>query len=359
MNRTLMERVRSMLNAAKLKKSFWGEALNTACYLINRSPTISLELKTPEEIWCGKPADYSFLRVFGCDVYAWVPRDKRTKLDMNSKRCIFLGYEKGVKGYRLWDPTAHKIIISRDVVFNEDSLLGVAKQQRTTNVSVEQVLGSSFETVDGEIRGETSEFDPAEGDSHHVLEEDVEVDSSIEKDSHAIPYQLRRKIVPPARFDDYVTSFKSHSNCVSAYVALADEHEPTSFKEASDSISANKWRCAMEEEMESLYKNNTWELVQLPKGRKAIGCRWVYKIKKDPEGNIERFKARLVVKGYAQKPGIDFDEVFSPVVRLTTIRVVLAIAAVLDLELEQLDVKTAFLHGDLDEEIFMTQMKVL
>ncbi|KAK9127709.1 hypothetical protein Syun_016506 [Stephania yunnanensis] len=111
----------------------------------------------------------------------------------------------------------------------------------------------------------------------------------------------------------------------------------------------------MEEEMESLYKNNTWELVQLPKGRKAIGCRWVYKIKKDLEGNIERFKARLVVKGYAQKPGIDFDEVFSPVVRITTIRVVLAIAVVLDLELEQLDVKTAFLHGDLDEEIFMTQ----
>ena len=111
----------------------------------------------------------------------------------------------------------------------------------------------------------------------------------------------------------------------------------------------------MHEEMEALLRNKTWELVELPKGQKAIGNKWVYKIKRDGNDQVERYRARLVVKGYAQKEGIDFNEIFSPVVRLTTIRVVLAMCAALDLHLEQLDVKTAFLHGELEEEIYMLQ----
>ena len=106
--------------------------------------------------------------------------------------------------------------------------------------------------------------------------------------------------------------------------------------------------------MESLQKNKAWELVVLPEERSPIGCRWIYKVKKDTYGYVERFKARLVVKSYAQKPKIDFDKIFSPVIHLTPIRVVLVIMAVMDLELEQMDVKMAFLHGDL-EEIYMMQ----
>eukprot|EP00262_Sarcandra_glabra_P002867 TRINITY_DN13256_c0_g2_i3.p1 TRINITY_DN13256_c0_g2~~TRINITY_DN13256_c0_g2_i3.p1 ORF type:complete len:150 (-),score=28.25 TRINITY_DN13256_c0_g2_i3:17-415(-) len=104
--------------------------------------------------------------------------------------------------------------------------------------------------------------------------------------------------------------------------------------------------------MDSLYKNQTWELTKLPKGKRAIGCKWVYKQKSESGGT--RYKARLVAKGYAQKEGVDYNEVFSPVVKHTSIRVLLSIVAQLDLELEQLDVKTTFLHGDL-EEIYMTQ----
>ena len=111
----------------------------------------------------------------------------------------------------------------------------------------------------------------------------------------------------------------------------------------------------MQEEMESLQKNNTYELVKLPKGRKALRNKWVYKLKKDGRGDLVKYKARLVVKGFGQKKGIDFDEIFSPVVKLSSIRIILGLATNQDLEIEQLDVKTAFLHGDLEEEIYMQQ----
>ncbi|KAK0602044.1 hypothetical protein LWI29_029846 [Acer saccharum] len=143
MNRTLAERIRAMLRTAGLSNSFWAEAAKTACYVINRSPSIAIELKTPMEMWTGKPADYSNLHSFGCPVYVMYNAQERTKLDPKSRRCIFLGYADGVKGYRLWDPTAHKVVISRDVIFVEDQLqkeednITSKENSETTDVQVE------------------------------------------------------------------------------------------------------------------------------------------------------------------------------------------------------------------------------
>ena len=109
--------------------------------------------------------------------------------------------------------------------------------------------------------------------------------------------------------------------------------------------------------MDSLEKNKTWDLVELPNSRKVVGCKWVYKLKKGADDIVPKYKARLVAKGFSQKAGIDFHEIFSPVVKLVSIRILLALVALYDLELEQLDVKTTFLHGDLVEEIFMEQTK--
>ncbi|KAH9725713.1 hypothetical protein KPL70_007982 [Citrus sinensis] len=253
------------------------KAVKTACYLVNRSPSTAIGLKTAMEMWTGKPVDYSYLHAFGCPVYVMYNAQERTKLDAKSRRCIFLGYDDGVKGYRLWDPTAHKIIISRDVIFVED--------------------------------------------------------------------QLQRK-------DEDDDTTKEKSETVSA---LTEDGEPSTFHKALESSDIALWMTAMQEEIEALHKNKTWELVPLPRGRKAIGNKWVYKIKRDGNDQVEQYRARLVVKGYAQKEGIDFNEIFSPVVRLTTVRIVLAMCSTFDLHLEQLDVKTAFLHGELEEEIYMLQ----
>ena len=112
---------------------------------------------------------------------------------------------------------------------------------------------------------------------------------------------------------------------------------------------------AMHEEMGSLQKNGTYQLVELPKGKRPLKCKWVFKLKKDGNGKLVRYKSRLVEKVFEKKKGIDFDEIFSPVVKMTSIRTILSIAASQDLEVEQLEVKTAFLHGDLEEEIYMEQ----
>ncbi|KAH9292507.1 hypothetical protein KI387_008911, partial [Taxus chinensis] len=129
---------------------------------------------------------------------------------------------------------------------------------------------------------------------------------------------------------------------------------PESFDEAMQVDASKKWEQAMDEEHKSLMENQTWDLVKLPEGKRALQNKWVYRVK-DEEGGKKRYKARLVVKGFAQKQGIDFDEIFSPVVKMTSIRTVLGIVAAEDLHLEQLDVKTAFLHGDLEEELYMQQ----
>eukprot|EP00253_Pinus_taeda_P019884 PITA_19884 len=119
MNKTLMERARSMLSGVGLGQEFWAEAVDTTCYLVNRSPSSVLDDKTPQEVWIGKKPSLSHLRVFGCDAYVHFPNEKQTKLDSKSEKCIFIGYKDGLKGYKLWNPVTWKVVCSRDVVFRE------------------------------------------------------------------------------------------------------------------------------------------------------------------------------------------------------------------------------------------------
>ena len=150
---------------------------------------------------------------------------------------------------------------------------------------------------------------------------------------------------PPRRYDDYVTS-----------VALTvNDDEPLCYQEAVEGSKSEKWKEAMKEKMMALDKNDTWDLVELPKDRKTVGCKWVYKLKRGDDGTKDRYKARLVTKVFSQKAGIDFHEIFSPVVKIVSTQIVLALVALPDLKLQQLDVKTTFLHGDLDEENYMEQ----
>uniref|UniRef100_A0A2P2MIR7 Retrovirus-related Pol polyprotein from transposon TNT 1-94 n=1 Tax=Rhizophora mucronata TaxID=61149 RepID=A0A2P2MIR7_RHIMU len=180
-----------------------------------------------------------------------------------------------------------------------------------------------------------------------------ETDEDILDTQQAQPYSItkdrsKRTIKPPARF-----SHSDFAYCL-AVAEEVDSNEPRNYLEAITCAESSQWSIAMTEEIESLHKNQTWDLVKLPRDKKTVGCKWIFKKKEGIPGVEDaRYKARLVAKGYSQKEGIDFNEVFSPVVKYTSIRVLLVMVAMYDMELEQLDVKTAFLHGDLEEVIYM------
>lgn len=133
------------------------------------------------------------------------------------------------------------------------------------------------------------------------------------------------------------------------------ENEPRTFKEAMSSSEAQYWKEAVNSEIESILSNHTWELVDLPPGNKTLGSKWIFKKKMKDDGTIDKYKARLVVKGFRQREGLDYFDTYSPVTRITSIRMLIALAALYDLQIHQMDVKTAFLNGDLEEEIYMNQ----
>jgi hypothetical protein len=189
-----------------------------------------------------------------------------------------------------------------------------------------------------------NEPEPNSGNPTRLEDEEGEFDPQNDELARD---RARRVIRPPSRY-----GYSDFAYCL----AIAEDMEycePSSYKEAVNSREAKHWIAAMKEELDSLNQNETWSLVEPPTNKRVIGCKWVFKRKAD--GSNVRYKARLVAKGYSQVQGVDFNEVFSPVVKHTSIRVLLALVASQNLELEQMDVKTAFLHGDLEEEIYMIQ----
>lgn len=135
----------------------------------------------------------------------------------------------------------------------------------------------------------------------------------------------------------------------------SNESEPKTFQDVMKRDDKEMWLEAMKEELKSLHDNNTWELGNLPDNRKAIGCKWVFKLKRDASGKVVKYKARLVAQGFSQRYGVDYDEVFAPVVRQSTLRMFLTLSGQNDMTVKQYDIKTAFLYGELNEEVYMKQ----
>ncbi|KAL9270861.1 Retrovirus-related Pol polyprotein from transposon TNT 1-94-like protein [Drosera capensis] len=160
MNRTIAERARCIRLNAGFPKNFWAEAVNMAVFIINRSPSTALDGKVAEEVWTGKEVDYLILKIFGCPAYVHVPSDERSKIDAKSKQCLFLGYEKGVKGFKLWDPEMKKVVISRDVVFDEAAMLKTHQriQISETEQDVSKQQGVQFELEDDDTGGPQSQI---------------------------------------------------------------------------------------------------------------------------------------------------------------------------------------------------------
>lgn len=356
MNRTLIERVRCLLSDAGLPLSFWGEALLTVTHVINLSPVVILNGDVPDKVWYGKDVSYDHLRVFGCKAFVHVPKDERSKLDVKTRQCVFLGYGLDDFGYRLYDPVAKKIVRSRDVVFFEDQIVNdFEKVEKTVSVDSDDLTDLDSTPLAGlpdQVQIDTQGGTQVEA---QVGQNATDVDQNGVDD--VVDVQQPDTTVPPRRSERTRERSVRYSpnEYVLNYVLLTDGGEPDCYEEAMKSEEKNKWVGAMDDELKSLHDNHTFELVKLPKGKRALKNRWVYKVKHDDSSSHPRYKARLVVKGYSQKKGIDFEEIFAPVVKMPSIRIVLGLAASLDLEVEQMDVKTAFLHGELEEEIYMEQ----
>lgn len=257
MNRTIVEKVRCMLSMAGLPKPYWAEAVLTTCYLINRSPSVPLNFEVPEKIWTGKCVNYSHLRVFGCKAFVHVSKELRQKLDFKASTCIFLGYGDQEFGYRLWDPKMKKVIRSRDVVFNENQFYDFNpgttsdKCSRSSDVIVPTPDENDHvreEVPEAEQEEEDEDFD--QGDSQQA--EELGNDSSSEIHSPEVR-RSERGLVPSRKYPE------------SEYLLLTEEGEPETFQEAISLENKQAWMQAMQEEMESLQKNNTYDLVELPK----------------------------------------------------------------------------------------------
>lgn len=362
MNRTIMEKVRCMLSDSGIPKKYWAEATHTAVILINKTPSSALNFDIPDKKWYGKSPVFSYLRRFGCVTFIHTDDGK---LSPRAKKGVLLGYPAGIKGYKVWLLDEKKCAVSRNVIFQENAVYrDVEQKQGKITVSEEDQDGSYLDldleaeidiSLGGDHRdvGSTSNLPSSPAHSQYEAETsgDVEMGSSETPPSyHLVRDRGRREVRPPRRFDDEEYYAEAH------YTTEDGEPvEPYDYREARMDQNWSEWSKAMDEEMSSQDKNHTWTVITRPEGQRIIGSRWIYKYKLGTPGVEEpRFKVRLVAKGYAQREGIDYHEIFAPVVKHVSIRILLNIVVQEDLELEQLDVKTAFLHGELKEKIYMT-----
>ena len=326
MNRTVVESARSLIAHAGVPNGYWAEAVATAVYIRNRTPTSSIKQRvTPVELWSGKKPDVSHFKVFGCMAYAHIHDAERRKLDMKAEKLRFVGYSLKSKGYRLYNEETGQIFIRRDV-FNESDFGHKADEAEVESIEV-------------------TEADSSQTELKRLETEDEE------------PRRSERQRKPPVRFGfeelaDTVT-VKHQVNHVAYNVCHIAE--PKTMNEALSSEYATEWKAAADSEYMSLIENDTWDLVELPPDQKSIGCKWIFKVKHTSDGTVERFKGRLVAKGYAQEYGIDYEETFAPVARFTSIRTLLAFAVQHEMIIHQMDVVTAFLNGTVDEDIYMKQ----
>ncbi|KAK8538777.1 hypothetical protein V6N12_034485 [Hibiscus sabdariffa] len=289
--------VRSMMSHTDLPTSFWGYALETTAFTLNRVPSKSVQ-KTPHEMWTGKRPNMSFMKVWGCKAY--VKHQMSTKLEPKSQK---------ING-----------------VFLEKEFL--SNKGKGRNIELKEVQQQEV-------------HEPEVEETPRVFEE-----NSTDLETQPLRRSTREHH-EPERYGFLVTT--------DGDVILVEQDEPETYQEAVASLDSEKWLEAMRSEMDSMSENQVWTLVEPPEGVKPIGCKWVFKKKTDMDGNVQTYKGRLVAKGFRQIHGVDYDETFSPVAMFKSIRILLAVAAFHDYEIWQMDVKTAFLNGKLEEDVYMTQ----
>jgi hypothetical protein len=404
LNRDLMEKARAMMFHCGAPTKLWAEAVNTANRVRNVLPPMNKAM-TPFELFYGRKPNISSLRVFGCMAHVHVPKEKRKKLDARSAPGMFVGYSVDSKAWRIafQDRNYIKIVESDSVIFDEFTLgtlsvcsppnprdyadhvdinlssLGEINQHPAPNANAanaaqnfdinnlpplpsltdEEIAAlldpSSNEEVAEEAAAEESTEegipeDPVQAEENEDPQEaEVQVNNPVVQEQaqeegqvRASPYP-RRNRAPPQRLGHMYNH---------GYMATLTD-DPMTLAEVKERPDWPSWKAAMDVELKALQELGTFTPTQLPPGRKAIPCKWVFKVKRNEKGELIKYRARLVAKGFRQIAGKDFDEVFAPVSKHATFRMLLSIVASEDLELHHIDIKTAFMNGEIHEELYM------
>ncbi|KAI3718436.1 hypothetical protein L6452_19307 [Arctium lappa] len=398
-NRTIIEAARSMLSDSHLPTQFWAEAVNTACFTQNRSLIIKRFGKTAYELFIGRKPSISFLHIFGCQCFILNNRDQLGKFDPKADDGIFLGYSSVSKAYRVFnkrrqtvEETIHvtfdetRSANSKPIADNEELNAWMLSHYRETEpffsnhqhsdppvadddpniihptaesnswVSAEPLntlLPSNLPSSENLSSESTQQLIADEPQSSSSIKIQI-VDPTSELSNNA-PAQRWTKDHPIDQIlgdpDAGIQTRRSSGN-ICLFVNFLSLIEP---KKTDDALRDPNWVSAMQEELTEFSRNKVWNLIPRPSDKIVIGTKWVFRNKLDEHGTVTRNKARLVAQGYRQEEGIDYDETFAPVARLEAIRLFLAYAVYKDFIVYQMDVKSAFLNGKLNEEVYVEQ----
>ncbi|KAI3771634.1 hypothetical protein L6452_02800 [Arctium lappa] len=398
-NRTIIEAARSMLRDSHLPTQFWAEAVNTACFTQNRSLIIKRFGKTAYELFVGRKPSISFLHIFGCQCFILNNRDQLGKFDPKADDGIFLGYSSISKAYRVFnkrrqtvEETIHvtfdetRSANSKPIADNEELNAWMLSHYRETEpfFSNHQHSDPPVADDDPNIRHPTAESNSwvsaeplntllpsnlpssenlSSESTQQLIADEPQSSSSINIQivdptselSNNAPAQRWTKDHPIDQIlgdpDAGIQTRRSSGN-ICLFVNFLSLIEP---KKTDDALRDPNWVSAMQEELTEFSRNKVWNLIPRPSDKTVIGTKWVFRNKLDEHGTVTRNKARLVAQGYRQEEGIDYDETFAPVARLEAIRLFLAYAVYKDFIVYQMDVKSAFLNGKLNEEVYVEQ----
>src|SRR6201994_2821508 len=414
-NRTIEEHTTSMLEQAGLPDSFRGEAVAAYIHIWNMITSSTNMKKTPYEIWHKKKPNVSNLRIFGCNAFVHVQKDKRSGIHSHIQRCIFIGYPTGYAAWKFYNPVTKKVVISERAEFDERHFPALKQKVNlpvlpvVASPAISPIPDAQLDDVD-DLEGvqELEHYKPPKhrvedvpdvpddnGDNDDAPGPDIDVPAPNPTPSHSPtppepePARKRQKvrhitptlastrsrctIHPPGSWwvlpapverQEVQNLPHEHDNAnpeaedgvpVVEFAGIAFQDEPESFRDAMKRSDATEWYDACSTEMNNHQRHGTWILVKAPPGIILVGGRWVMLRKRNSDGSIERYKARWVAKVKKKVHGIDYEEVFAPTYRMATIRLVCALAAQYGLTLYSLDITAAFLNGELEEDVYIQQ----